>query len=222
MYLCAVHSNTEENYLKAIYKLGLHSLSGVSTNDIAAEVKTKAASVTDMLKRLASKKLISYKKYQGVKLTGQGKKIALLVIRKHRLWEFFLVNTLKFKWDEVHEIAEQLEHIQSQELINRVDDFLGRPKSDPHGDAIPDRNGKIPEAKSLALSKVTKGNYLIHGVLEHSQKFLRYLEKLKLLPGQKIKLTEINEYDGSVLIVHAGKKIFMGTEAANKILVTNY
>ncbi|HEY4195433.1 MAG TPA: metal-dependent transcriptional regulator, partial [Mucilaginibacter sp.] len=124
---------TEENYLKAIYHLSLQS-GAVSTNQIAASLNTKAASVTDMLKKLADKELLNYTKYQGVTLTPAGEKIAVSFIRKHRLWEYFLVEKLNFKWDEVHDVAEELEHISSKELVDRLDDFMGNPKYDPHGD----------------------------------------------------------------------------------------
>ncbi|MEO6850216.1 MAG: metal-dependent transcriptional regulator, partial [Mucilaginibacter sp.] len=124
---------TEENYLKSIYHLSLQAES-VSTNQIAASLNTKAASVTDMLKKLADKDLINYTRYQGVTLTAAGKKIALSIVRKHRLWEYFLVEKLNFKWDEVHDVAEELEHIASRELIDRLDNFMGNPKYDPHGD----------------------------------------------------------------------------------------
>src|SRR6185312_6510017 len=133
---------TEENYLKAIYHLSTQE-ENVSTNQIAVSLNTKAASVTDMLKKLADKELINYAKYQGVTLTVQGEKVALNIVRKHRLWEYFLVEKLNFKWDEVHDVAEELEHISSRELVDRLDDFMGNPKYDPHGDPTPDRHGKF-------------------------------------------------------------------------------
>ena len=133
---------SEENYLKAIYHLELNSVKEISTNAIAEKMETKASSVTDMIKKLSEKKLIIYKKYQGVKITDFGKKTAANIVRNHRLWEFFLVDKLNFSWDEVHEVAEQLEHIKSPKLIDELDAFLGFPKQDPHGDPIPDKNGK--------------------------------------------------------------------------------
>src|SRR6201995_5558206 len=146
---------TEENYLKAIYHLA-QECDSVSTNQIAASLNTKAASVTDMLKKLADKELINYAKYQGVTLTAEGEKIALSIVRKHRLWEYFLVEKLNFKWDEVHDVAEELEHISSKELIDRLDDFMGNPKYDPHGDPIPDCNGlfKAHELKPVSSMAV--------------------------------------------------------------------
>src|SRR5690554_5916872 len=140
-------SDSEENYLKSIFHLQRLSEDGVSTNAIADRMQTKASSVTDMLKKLADKDLVNYIKYQGVTLTNKGKKTAASIIRKHRLWEVFLVEKLDFNWDEVHEIAEQLEHIQSEKLIKKLDAFLGYPKKDPHGDPIPDADGEIISVK---------------------------------------------------------------------------
>src|ERR1700761_4827397 len=141
----------EENYLKAIYHLSLNDVN-VSTNQIAAALNTKAASVTDMLKKLADKELINYEKYQGVTLTGAGEKIALHIIRKHRLWEYFLVEKLNFKWDQVHDMAEELEDIFSKELTDRLDEFMGYPKYDPHGDPIPDCNGHFKKHELKPVS----------------------------------------------------------------------
>jgi len=189
---------TEENYLKAIYHLSIQEES-VSTNQIAASVSTKAASVTDMLKKLAEKELINYTKYQGVTLTSAGEKIALSIIRKHRLWEYFLVEKLNFKWDEVHDVAEELEHIASKELVDRLDDFMGNPKYDPHGDPIPDSKGKFKahELKPVSGMEVNKEG-IISGVRDHSPAFLQYLEKMNLTIGKKIKIAEVNTYDHSV------------------------
>src|ERR1700754_4450765 len=179
---------TEENYLKAIYHLSLQSGS-VSTNQIAASLSTKAASVTDMLKKLSDKELINYEKYQGVTLTAAGEKIALHIIRKHRLWEYFLVEKLHFKWDEVHEMAEEMEHISSVELIDRLDKFMDYPKHDPHGDPIPDRDGNFKkyELKPIASLHVNEGG-IISDVRDHSPAFLQYLEKQQLPIGKKIKV----------------------------------
>src|SRR5688500_9813021 len=146
-----IHSLAEENYLKAIYKLSEETPENVFTNDIAALLNTKAASVTDMLQKLSDKKMIRYKKYQGVSLTLSGRKIALTIIRKHRLWELFLATKLGFKWDEVHEVAEQLEHIHSEKLVQHLDQYLGKPKFDPHGDPIPDEKGNIHSHKAFPL-----------------------------------------------------------------------
>ena len=210
---------TEENYLKAIYHLSIQEES-VSTNQIAASLSTKAASVTDMLKKLAEKELINYTKYQGVTLTSAGEKVALSIIRKHRLWEYFLVEKLNFKWDEVHDVAEELEHISSKELIDRLDDFMGNPKYDPHGDPIPDSKGKFKahELKPVSGMEVNK-EAVISGVRDHSPAFLQYLEKMNLIIGKKIKITEINNYDHSITLQTDGKKIHISREVANNLLI---
>ena len=173
---------SEENYLKTIYHIT--SLSGleVSTNAIAEKMETKASSVTDMLKKLAEKELIVYKKYQGVLLTEKGKLSAKMIVRKHRLWEVFLVNKLQFSWDEVHDIAEQLEHIKSEKLINKLDDFLGNPTEDPHGDPIPDANGKINKVEKLVLAELNENQTgICIGVKDSSTQFLKYLDKNQIL-----------------------------------------
>ena len=191
----------EENYLKAIYKHAGGNEVGVSTNKLAEELKTKAASVTDMLKKLSEKELINYKKYQGVTLTTKGKKVAINIIRKHRLWEVFLVKKLKFKWDEVHDIAEQLEHIDSEELVERLDHYLSYPKFDPHGDPIPDRSGNLKEHKENTLDKLEEGKEgNILGVKEHAAEFLQYLESVKLVLGTRVKVIKHFEYDNSKII----------------------
>ncbi|MBC7758846.1 MAG: metal-dependent transcriptional regulator [Phormidesmis sp. FL-bin-119] len=216
-----MHSFTEENYLKAIYHLSDQSNSGVSTNAIAEVTNTKAASVTDMLKKLADKKLINYIKYQGVTLTEIGLKAALNIIRKHRLWEVFLVEKLGFKWDEVHDIAEELEHINSAMLIERLDDFLGNPAADPHGDPIPDRTGNFLHKKLVKVSEMKQGQAgTISGVNEHSSVFLKHLEKLGLTLGTKIIIAELVEFDGSIMLaVDKKKEITISREVAKNILV---
>ena len=210
---------TEENYLKAIYHLSIKTES-VSTNQIAASLNTKAASVTDMLKKLAEKELINYTKYQGVTLTHSGEKIALNIIRKHRLWEYFLVEKLNFKWDEVHDVAEELEHISSKELIDRLDDFMGNPKYDPHGDPIPDSNGrfKAHELKPVSSIEVNKTG-IISGVRDHSTPFLQYLEKIGLMIGKKIKVQEVNTYDHSMILNIEDRKVHISREVANNLLI---
>jgi DtxR family Mn-dependent transcriptional regulator len=209
----------EENYLKAIYHLSL-SDANVSTNQIAAALNTKAASVTDMLKKLADKELINYEKYQGVTLTAAGEKIALQIIRKHRLWEYFLVEKLNFKWDEVHEMAEEMEHISSVELIDRLDKFMDYPKHDPHGDPIPDRDGnfKKHELKPIASLAVNEGG-IISGVRDHSATFLQYLEKQQLTIGKKITVTEIIDYDHSMILQVEQTTIHISREVAKNLLV---
>ena len=211
---------TEENYLKAIYHLSTQSES-VSTNQIAASLNTKAASVTDMLKKLADKELINYARYQGVTLSLKGEKIALSIVRKHRLWEYFLVEKLNFKWDEVHEVAEELEHISSRELVDRLDELMGHPKFDPHGDPIPDKNGhfKANELKPVSSLLVNTVG-IISGVREHSPAFLQHLEKIKLVIGKKIKVCDINSYDHSITLLLEDELLYISRDVANNLLIT--
>lgn len=215
-------SLTEENYLKAIFHLSEDGTKPVLTNDLAARMHIRAATVTDMLKRLATKKLIAYEKYYGVEITKTGKVEALKIVRKHRLWETFLVNKLNFSWDEVHDIAEQLEHIQSPLLIERLDEFLGFPKSDPHGEPIPDVNGKMFEQKQVPLSATPpKKNATLIAVKNDSPTFLKYLSKIGMRLGSKISIVNKTEFDGSQEIVIDGKKkAFISRDAADNLLVT--
>src|ERR1044072_2896201 len=214
-------THSEENYLKAIWKLNESGTASVSTNAIAAEVKTRAASVTDMLKKLADKKLIQYQRYQGVKLTAEGRRVALNIVRKHRLWEVFLVEKLNYGWDEVHEIAEQLEHIFSETLTDRLDKFLGFPKFDPHGDPIPDKSGKLADPASVSLSLLKPGQSgIMTGASEHSAVFLRYLDENKLGLGATISVEHINEFDQMLKIkVNNNTAIAVSQNAAKNILV---
>jgi DtxR family Mn-dependent transcriptional regulator len=215
-----MNSFTEENYIKAIYKLTEKYGDTINTNAIAEKTNTKAASVTDMLKRLSSKELINYKKYKGVTLTAKGEKLALNIIRKHRLWEMFLVVKLGFKWDEVHEIAEELEHINSEKLIEQLDQFLDYPKVDPHGDPIPDAKGKVNISKSLLLAKSNKNiTYTMTGVVDHSPTFLKYLEQSGITLGCSIKIKDIVEFDNSLhIMINKRKNIFISNEVAKNIL----
>ncbi|RYE18724.1 MAG: metal-dependent transcriptional regulator [Sphingobacteriaceae bacterium] len=216
-------SFTEENYLKAIFHLAADDLQPVNTNQIAAALQTKAASVTDMLKKLSVKNMVEYERYQGVSLTEKGKSIALRIIRKHRLWELFLVEKLNFRWDEVHELAEQLEHIQSVKLINKLDEFLGFPQNDPHGDPIPDDQGTIKFCDFKPVTDLNIGQYgTIAGVKDHSPLFLQYLEKMDLMIGKKIQVKEVIEYDETVIIqTENHQKINISKTAAKNILI-NY
>lgn len=216
-----MQSFTEENYLKTIYHLSVNNSDAVQTNAIAERMQTKAASVTDMIKKLSEKHMVDYVKYQGVKLTDKGKASAINIIRKHRLWEVFLVDKLNFKWDEVHEIAEDLEHINSTLLIERLDEFLGFPKADPHGDPIPDKNGNFETSAFIKLNKLNIGDTgAITGVSEHSSQFLKHLEKLGLTLGKKIKIADITDFDGSVTLSIENKQINISREVAKHILIS--
>lgn len=194
-------SFAEENYLKAIYLLSKNGIESVSTNAISEMLQTRPASVSDMIRKLANKGVILYQKYQGVSISEEGKKMALRVIRKQRLWEVFLVEKLKFNWDEVHEVAEQLEHIRSPLLIRRLDEFLGFPKYDPHGDPIPDDAGMMPEKKSIVLSEVPE---MLQGIVcavnDSNPLFLKYLDRMGIYIGAGIKVIEKIDFDGSMLI----------------------
>lgn len=216
-----MNSFTEENYIKAIYKLLESGEETVSTNAIAEKMRTKAASVTDMLKKLAAKKLINYQKYQGVSLTAKGEKDALKIIRKHRLWEMFLVEKFNFKWDEVHDVAEQLEHIDSDKLIVELDKFLNFPKTDPHGDPIPDAKGKLHLQKSKPLSQFRKNDVCVMtGVVDHSAAFLQYLDRAGFELGKEIKIKDIVDFDRSLqVMVNKKDTFFISSEVTKNILV---
>lgn len=196
-----MYTFSEENYLKAIFHLERAYPAGVSTNALAEEMETKASSVTDMIKKLSEKKLVDYKKYQGFKLSKLGLETAVSVIRKHRLWEVFLVEKLDFSWDEVHEVAEQLEHIKSEKLIRELDRFLGFPKRDPHGDPIPDAEGNFKVLNKVLLSDLKKGESGIFvGVKDSSKTFLQFLDKRNIALGSEIKIIDKEPFDQSVLI----------------------
>lgn len=194
-------SLSEENYLKAIFHLQKHSKAGVSTNALAEEMQTKASSVTDMVKKLSEKDLVVYKKYQGVYLSELGRKTALQIVRKHRLWEVFLVEKLNFSWDEVHEVAEELEHIKSEKLISQLDEFLDYPKRDPHGDPIPDAKGNFQVANKTLLANLNVGESgTLVGVKDTSPEFLKYLDKNNIALGKTISVLDKEEFDGSMQI----------------------
>ena len=219
-----MQSFTEENYLKTIYYLANRQQGEVSTNALAEMTATKAASVTDMLRKLADKQLIHYKKYQGVRLTEEGERLALQVIRRHRLWEVFLVEKLGFGWDAVHEIAEELEHVRSEELVARLDTYLGRPQFDPHGDPIPTPGGKMPETGFRKLSDVVAGeDVCLRAVLEHSTEFLQHLDHSNLTLGCTVTVTEINAFDKSVLVqIENDRTVFVSYEVAKNLLVDSH
>lgn len=195
-------SHSEENYLKEIFHLSGKEKSKVSTNALAEKLASKASSITDMLKKLGDKKLVSYEKYKGCNLTTKGEKIAIHIIRKHRLWETFLVNKLNFGWDEVHDVAEQLEHIQSLKLINGIDQFLNFPKVDPHGDPIPDKDGNINYLESKIKLSDTGLNTEVEVVQVNEDSFalLQYLDQIKLGLGSKIIVKERIAFDESITI----------------------
>ena len=211
---------SEENYLKTIYHLTSISHFAISTNAIAEKMETKASSVTDMLKKLAEKDLINYIKYQGVSLTEKGQLAAKMIVRKHRLWECFLVEKLDFSWDEVHDIAEQLEHIKSEKLINKLDDFLGNPTEDPHGDPIPDANGRIVKIDKRLLSELEKSQAgICVGVKDTSSDFLQYLDKQEIALGSQIQILEKESFDSSYRIRVGSREIMISNKIASNIYI---
>ncbi len=214
-------SYTEENYLKTIYHLSEGGQKSVLTNEIAASLLTKAATVTDMIKKLSQKEFITYEKYYGVNVTKKGKTHALSIVRKHRLWETFLVEKLNFMWDEVHDVAEQLEHIQSPLLIEKLDEFLGYPTADPHGHPIPDKHGKIKQEKQIVLKDAIIDKALtVCAVRNGSSSFLQYLSKIGVSIGVSLIVKERIEFDGSLEVSIQNKKPqLISREAAENILV---
>lgn len=206
-------SQTEENYLKTIFTISNKEKGPVSTNHIAEALNTSPASVSDMLKRLKDKRLIDYEKYKGVLLSKKGKSLATNLVRKHRLWESFLVQTLKFDWSEVHEIAEQLEHIKSPTLIKKLDEFLGFPKFDPHGDPIPNDLGEFTEMSSDALNELgINEKAKVVGVHDSDAAFLTFLDKIGIGLGSVVEIKDINGYDSSLIIEIKGKGEYMISE----------
>ena len=213
-------TTSEENYLKVIYHLSHLSPKGVNTNAIAAMIETKASSVTDMLKKLSEKDWINYQKYQGVSLTDKGKLNAKIIIRKHRLWEVFLVEKLGFAWDEVHEVAEELEHIKSEKLINQLDHFLNFPSFDPHGDPIPNAKGELPNINKQLLSEIEVGKTITCvGVKDSSVDFLQYLNKQRISLGTKIKILDIEFFDRTFKIEVNNAVLVISDKIANNLYV---
>ncbi|MFY7758031.1 MAG: metal-dependent transcriptional regulator [Flavobacterium stagni] len=211
---------SEENYIKVIYHLAQVSPKGVSTNAIAGTLDTKASSVTDMLKKLADKNWVSYQKYQGVSLTESGLQKAKMIVRKHRLWEVFLVEKLGFAWDEVHEIAEELEHIQSEALISKLDDFLGFPTVDPHGDPIPNAKGEMVKEERIVLSEAPLHQaYRFIGVKDSSAGFLQYLDKQQIALGATIIIQEREDFDASLTVLINDKVLSLSQKIAENLFV---
>ena len=195
-------SNTEENYLKAVFKIAEREGTAVSTNAVAAAMQTTPASVTDMLKRLSEKQLLIYEKYRGVQLTAEGERLSTALIRKHRIWEVFLTEKLGYSWDAIHDIAEQLEHVQGDDLIDRLDVYLGFPRFDPHGDPIPDAEGRWTFRQQVLVSTLSEGQTgIVTGVDDHTPAFLQHLQQIGLVLGNKLHLLERIPYDQSLKIV---------------------
>lgn len=211
---------SEENYLKTIFHLSQGTQQGISTNAIASKIETKASSVTDMIKKLNEKKLVSYQKYQGVTLSEQGLLAAKMIVRKHRLWEVFLVDKLGFAWDEVHDVAEELEHIKSEKLINKLDAFLDFPTHDPHGDPIPNAEGKIITTEKNLLSDISLNQKVVCvGVKDSSSDFLQYLDKQKIALGTLIEILDIEPFDNSYTIQVNNSTLTISKKTASNLYV---
>tara|TARA_R110002049_G_scaffold67423_7_gene175143 strand:+ start:1143 stop:1799 length:657 start_codon:yes stop_codon:yes gene_type:complete len=209
---------TEENYIKAIYHLSSNGEKTVNTNAIASAMQTKASSVTDMIKKLSEKNYADYKKYQGVTLTDDGKRVAVNIIRKHRLWEVFLVEKLNFSWDEVHEVAEHLEHIKSDKLIDELDAFLEFPTYDPHGDPIPDKEGNFKHIEKIVLAKAEVGStYKCVGVDDTSSRFLKYLDSNHIALGTIITVKHKEPFDNSIKIALEHSEIVVSQSVAKNL-----
>ncbi|RZJ63887.1 MAG: metal-dependent transcriptional regulator [Flavobacterium sp.] len=213
-------THSEENYLKVIYHLSLNPSQGITTNAIANVMESKPSSVTDMVQKLAEKGLVAYKKYQGVSLTDKGRQNALMIVRKHRLWEVFLVEKLDFSWDEVHDVAEQLEHIKSEKLTNKLEEFLEFPTEDPHGDPIPDRNGKIAKVDKKLLSEIAIGTKSICvGVKDSSPTFLQYLDKQQIALGSELEVVARENFDHSLTLLVNSKEVIVSSKIAANLFV---
>lgn len=210
-------SIAEENYIKSIYKLEEEGQEAVTTNALANELETKPASVTDMAKKLKEKKLISYEKYQGINLTAEGKKAALNIIRRHRLWECFLVDKLSFSWEEVHELAEELEHVRSEKLITRLSEFLGNPQIDPHGDPIPDAQGKMSKPRiQTPLHKAKSKRLEVVSVSDKSAALLEFLNAKGIRLGTQLDVIERYEFDNSIELKIRNQPAFTLSEQVSK------
>ncbi len=206
------YTTSEENYIKTI--LHLQKQDGtVTTNELANELKTKPASVTDMMKKLKAKKLVNYQPYQGFRLNSEGTRVALGIIRRHRLWEYFLAEKLKFSWDEVHEVAEDLEHVSNKKLIDKLDEFLGFPRTDPHGDPIPDANGRIEISKKICLTELKLSSpAVVISVSDQSSEILELLEHKKIAIGTRLEIKKRFEFDNSMEIRIGRQPVFTISE----------
>ena len=216
------YSTSEENYIKAIYHLQGDDVT-VTTNELAKELKTKPASVTDMMKKLKTKKLLHYQPYQGFRLSNEGSKVALGIIRRHRLWEYFLAEKLKFSWDEVHAIAEHLEHVSSKKLIDKLDEFLGFPRVDPHGDPIPDANGKIETSKQVCITKLALNKpALVSHVSDQSSEILELLKHKNISIGTRVEVKKKFDFDHSMEIKIRQQQPFNISELLAKNIFVSY
>ncbi|HEX7844283.1 MAG TPA: metal-dependent transcriptional regulator [Chitinophagaceae bacterium] len=215
-------STSEENYIKAIFHLQKED-GTVTTNELSRELKTKPASVTDMMKKLKAKKLLHYQPYQGFRLSSEGSKVALGIIRRHRLWEYFLAEKLKFSWDEVHEVAEHLEHVSNKKLIDKLDEFLGFPRVDPHGDPIPDQDGKIESSRQICLTDLPLNKVaLVSHVSDQSSGILELLKHKKIGIGTKLEVKKKFDFDNSMEIKTGRQPVFTISEQLAQNIFVKY
>jgi DtxR family transcriptional regulator, Mn-dependent transcriptional regulator len=216
-------SSIEENYIKSIYNLQ-EKTGKVNTNSLARFLNTSAASITDMLKKLKAKKILDYRKYYGFQLNDTGKKEALKIIRRHRLWEFFLVEKLGMDWEKIHEIAEELEHVSSMELIEKLDAYLGRPKIDPHGDPIPDAKGNLPVLQQIALTALPlKQTGIVSSVSNQSAEMMEMLNHYHIAIGSQIRVLKCFDFDGSLQIkIPRFPECIISGQAAQNIFVYDH
>jgi len=215
-------TQAEENYIKVIYGIEMVTSTNVSTTKIAEKLKTSAASVTDMIQKLAQKNLVNYRKYKGASLSKKGKEAALAIVRKHRLWEVFLMNKLQYSWDEVHELAEQLEHIQSDSLVDKLAAYLDHPTHDPHGEPIPDKKGNITHHPDVTLSSVQVNNRcIVIGIKDSSAVFLKFLDTLNICIGRELKVLSRAPFDKSMSIQNGQTAISISQQISTNLFVKN-
>jgi DtxR family Mn-dependent transcriptional regulator len=216
------YSTSEENYIKSIFHLQGKGNS-VTTNELSNELKTRPASVTDMMKKLKAKKLLHYKPYRGFSLTNEGNRVALGIIRRHRLWEYFLAEKLKFSWDEVHEVAEELEHVSNKKLTDKLDEFLGFPRVDPHGDPIPDANGKIEDNNQICITELTLNKpAVVCKVSNQKSEILELLKHNNISIGSKLEVKKKFEFDNSLEIKIGRQPSFIISEQLSKNIFVTY
>lgn len=215
-------SSSKEDYIKAIFHLQEEG-GTVTTNELAKQLDTKAASVTDMLKKLKTQKFLLYEKYKGFRLSPEGRKMALQIIRRHRLWELFLVKKLGFGWEEVHEVAEELEHVSNKKLVDRLDEYLGYPKSDPHGDPIPDSAGKVTARKQMSLTEIKLNvPVIVSNISDQSTEMLELLKHKGLGLGTKVEVKKRYAFDNSIeLKIKNLPAVTISGDVANKVFVSH-
>ncbi|NTS40759.1 MAG: metal-dependent transcriptional regulator [Chitinophagaceae bacterium] len=211
---------SEENYLKTLYKLESKQIKKVNNIALSKALELNPATVLEMVRKMSERKLVEILADKTIQLTEKGKKKALQIIRRHRIWEVFLVDKLNYKWNEVHDLAEQLEHIESDDLVKRLETFLGFPSVDPHGDPIPDENGKMKIIKKQPLTEAPqKKKLMITGLRNSSDDFLRYLDRIGLFIGETVEVAEVEDFDRSLTILHKKKSLTISHEAADNLLV---